>query len=229
MKYENTFYQLYKKNYYSQNGEDGVLNELISRLNLKPEWVCEFGAGNGIRFSNTLNLINQGYKGVYIESDEKEFKELVNNHQNNENLILLQRTVSADYGDVNSLDSILSSTPITKEFTVLSIDIDSYDYHIWESFKNYRPIIVIIEINSSVDPTNEKYIHNGKDKIGTSFMPMYKLGKHKGYSLVCHTGNMIFLRDDYYQKSGIPKPSQPLANFRREWVNKQINNKIENI
>jgi hypothetical protein len=60
-------------------------------------------------------------------------------------------------------------------------------------------------------------------------MATYNLAKKKGYSLVCHTGNMIFLRDDYYKKAGIKSSVHPLADFRRDWLTKELMNKIENI
>ena len=35
----------FKRNVYSQNGEDGILQELLKKLNLeKNGWCCEFGA-----------------------------------------------------------------------------------------------------------------------------------------------------------------------------------------
>ena len=41
------FLEKYKKNFYSQSGEDGIINEILKRLNLysrKNKWCCEFGA-----------------------------------------------------------------------------------------------------------------------------------------------------------------------------------------
>lgn len=236
MKYQNDFYNLYKKNYYSQNGEDGIINELLSRLNIKGGWLCEFGAGNGVTNSNTLQLIDtNNYKGVFIEYDEKEFNAMVKNHNTNENLILLHKEVSHQNDSENSLDNILKTTPIPtindKEdnFIVLSIDIDGYDYQVWNSLQNYKPIIVIIEINSNTDPTDEKHIHNGNNYKQSSFMATYKLGISKGYTFVCHTGNMIFLRNDYFKKAGIKLPVHPLYDFRRVWLSQKLHNKIENI
>ena len=62
----------FRCDYYSQNGEDGIIKELIKRLNLKELEVCEFGAMDGIHLSNTFNLIkNHGAKAVLIEGDNK--------------------------------------------------------------------------------------------------------------------------------------------------------------
>ena len=66
----------YKKNIFSQNGEDGIILEIIKRLNLngKNKWCCEFGAWNGIHGSNTFNLVkNFNFNAVYIEGDKKRF------------------------------------------------------------------------------------------------------------------------------------------------------------
>jgi hypothetical protein len=93
------------------------------------------------------------------------------------------------------LDAILSSTNIPHEFEVLSIDIDSCDYQVWKSVVEYSPKIVVIEINSTISPINSTHIH-GDANEGTAFLPMLTLGQEKGYTLICHTGNLVFLRND---------------------------------
>ena len=99
------------------------------------------------------------------------------------------------YEGEDILDNILSITPIPKDCDILSIDIDSSDYQVWRSVEKYNPKIVIIEINSSVSPLVEDCIH-GKEHETTSFLPMLRLGEEKGYTLICHTGNLIFIRND---------------------------------
>ena len=77
MLYKNYFYERYKNNVYSQNGEDGIVEELLKRLNINTGWVCEFGAWDGIHLSNTFNLIKKGFNGVLIESDNQKYKDLI--------------------------------------------------------------------------------------------------------------------------------------------------------
>jgi hypothetical protein len=135
-----------------------------------------------------------GYKAVYIERDAEYYKQLLNTCANHPTIIPVHRSV--EYEGKDTLDNILATTPIPTDFDILSIDIDSYDYQVWKAVEKYSPRIVVIEINSSVPPTITDYIHGRSGRTGTSFLPMLRLGESKGYTLICHTGNMIFVRND---------------------------------
>jgi hypothetical protein len=170
---------------YSQFGEDGILQYLISTLNLSNKQCCEFGM-SGITFSNTYNLVeNYDWFGVYIEKNKSAIPKISKG-------FIINKEV--DVSGKNSLDNILKETSIHKHFDVLSIDIDGKDYHIWNSLINYKPNIVIIEINPFINP-NEDYINNGS-KFSSSFKSTIELGRQKGYILVCMTGNLIFVRTE---------------------------------
>lgn len=213
--YSNTFYHKYAKNVYSQNGEDGILEEILRRINITNGYVCEFGAWDGKHFSNTFNLIEKGFRGVYIEGDKDKYKDLLLTCKDYPNIIPINAYV--EHNDtVNSLDNLLKSTDIPIDFDVLSIDIDSFDYQVWKSLKLYKPKIVIIEINSGVMTNDENHIHTPNIYQGTGFRPMYILGIEKGYKFVLHTGNMIFVRNDLFNKLNINYQNE-LENFVTMW------------
>lgn len=185
----------YRKNIHSQNGEDGILQELLRRLDISQGWLCEFGAWDGIQYSNTFSLVKTGnYNAIYIEARDDYYQDLLKTCRSYPNITPINCKV--EYEGENTLDSILANTPIPEDFDILSIDIDSYDYQVWRSVEQYNPKIVVIEINSSISPLVDDHIHDGTKKEGTSFLPMVKLGEEKGYTLVCHTGNLIFIRND---------------------------------
>jgi len=75
--YTNQFYSIYHKNIYSQNGEDGIVEELLKRLEIENGWICEFGAWDGIYLSNTFNLTQKGFHSVFIESDKDKYQDLL--------------------------------------------------------------------------------------------------------------------------------------------------------
>ena len=69
----------------------------------------------------------------------------------------------------------------------------------------YRPVSyfypknVIIEINGGYLPGIIKW-HKGKpgNKYGgNSFSATLKVAENKGYQLICHTGNMLFIKKEY--------------------------------
>jgi len=208
----------FAKNYQSQFGEDGIIEEIFKRLGITKGWTVEFGAMDGGRLSNTYHLIEQNdrFRGVFIEGDSVWFDEL--NHicsRYPKRMIPVCKYVQLAGAD--SLQSILSETLIPKEFELLSIDVDGWDYHIWSNFQWYTPKIVIIEVNSSFLPDVEYISSNG-----TSFLGMLRLGVSKGYILVCHTGNMFFVRNDLVEKLGMDREllDNPSMMFNDFWIQK---------
>ena len=66
----------YKYNTYSQNGEDGILEEVFKRLGLdefNKFWVVEFGAWDGKHLSNTFNLIKRVHRLVLLKGIAQNF------------------------------------------------------------------------------------------------------------------------------------------------------------
>ena len=212
----------YLRNGYSQNGEDGVIEEISLRLGIKFGTFVEFGAWDGKHLSNTYNLLEHGWNGVYIEADTKKFNDLIQNMRNfKERVTTIQAFVEIE-GE-NTLDNLLARTDLPPEFDLLSIDIDSYDWQVWNSLVSYSPKIVIIEINSSI-PVGVFQTHRNHNKIqGSSFTATVYLGKKKGYTPVCHTGNLIFVRNDLVEKLMLPQDeiNFPELLFNYKW--KRIN------
>ena len=202
-------YHKYCKNIYIQNGEDGILEQLLNELYISSGSFCEFGASDGIGSSNTRNLIEQrGFYCLYIEPGNSFFYLLENTKQFNR-ITCINDIVSHENTN-KSLETYIDSAKLPHDFDVLSIDVDSYDYQILEKF-TYNPKIVVIEINSYRDPIitelnviqqtemNIDILKNEKPEriaCGTSFLPIITLGLKKGYIPVSCTGNIIFVRKD---------------------------------
>lgn len=208
-------YHKFCKNIYSQNGEDGMLEQLIKELEIKEGTFCEFGAADGLESSNTYNLIkNHNFSGIAIESNPKLYNLCLANYAQFENVKVFNGAVF--YNDPqNDLNAWLKRDNLPQDFDILSIDIDSDDYHVWEGLKDFNPKIVIIETNSYRDPVFEEFPGKpcqeynvdllkkyGPDKvaIGCSFMPTIKLGLKKGYVPIAFTGNITFVRKDIVHK-----------------------------
>tara|TARA_B100000963_G_scaffold67973_1_gene56149 strand:+ start:2578 stop:3360 length:783 start_codon:yes stop_codon:yes gene_type:complete len=187
-------------NNFSQNGEDGVIQEILRRLGLQnseKNWCVEFGAWDGIHLSNTFNLVEQGWNAVYLEGDKSRYKDLIKTAKKYPKIFPINAFVSKESNSRKRLDELLKKTEIPLDFDLLSIDIDSYDLEVWESLKEYNPKIIIIEINSEYPPGIIKWHSNKHQNTkGNSFSATLNVAKDKGYELCCHTGNMIFIKSE---------------------------------
>jgi hypothetical protein len=211
----------YKTNIYSQNGEDGIILEILKRLKLTENekyWCVEFGAWDGIHMSNTFALVENGWNAIYIEGSEKRYKDLLKTTKKYNRIQPINAFVAQNKFENNSLEKLLQTTTIPKNFEILSIDIDSYDLDIWDSLEVYEPKIVIIEINSSVPP-GIYWRHSNKTQ-GNTFSSTLKVGNSKGYTLVCHTGNLIFIRNELIKDMNFPDYyiDNPEQLFINDWV-----------
>ena len=188
---------------FSQNDEDGIIQEILNRIGCASETFVEFGVGDGTQ-CNSLFLLLQRWKGVWIEKDadaaqkiSQRFKRLVDGNL----LSVKNELVSRD-----NIDGLLQEACKGVDPDVLSIDIDFNDYWIWKSIESIRPRLVVIEYNSAwmpplsvTVPYTEGAPWNGSNYFGASLAALAKLGKQKGYSLVgcCFAGvNAFMVRDD---------------------------------
>ena len=185
-----------EKSYFSQHGEDGVLIELMKRIPIKHSYIVEFGAYNGICMSNSRYWISEHkWSALLIEPGKKQYKKLFNLYKDNPMVTTIRSLVTQE-----NINSLFMGANVPRDFEILSIDIDSFDYYVWEALTDYMPKIVVIEINSSILPDKE-YIA-GKDEIlecagkfspGASILSYCKLGKRKGYHLVYEEINGVNL------------------------------------
>ena len=184
----------YRYNRNSQNGEDGVIEEICRRLNIRSGWFVEFGAWDGKHLSNTYHLLTGcGWKGVYIEGDAGRYGRLLETQAAFQGRVHALQAMVGWEGE-NRLDHLLAGTPTPRNFDLLSIDIDSYDYEVWNGLADYKPKIVVIE-SSALVPPGVFQRHNPPQAQGASFSSLVDLGRRKGYQLVCHTGNCFFVED----------------------------------
>jgi hypothetical protein len=185
----------YRYNRYSQFGEDGIIEEICRRLNLGKGWFVEFGAWDGKHLSNTYNLLSHyDWCGVHIEGNPAKYQDLLLTQKVFPGKLHALCAMVGFEGE-NRLDRLLAQTPIPREFDLLSIDIDSFDWQVWRALDEYQPKIVVIECNSELLPGIFQ-THNPPQYVGASFSSLVELGKNKGYQLVAHTGNCIFVRNE---------------------------------
>jgi hypothetical protein len=214
----------YSNNVYSQNGEDGILSEIFKRLepslsSVNDRTCVEFGAWDGVHLSNTFQFIeNFGWKAILIEGDESRFTSLKQLAVNFPNITPVNQFVGRWTDKSDNLESILSDLALPCNFELLSIDIDSYDLDVWEGLTDFSPLVVVIEINSSFPPGILK--RHDEYSSGNSFSSTLEVAIQKGYTLVAHTGNCIFVKNELVKHLGIPNryAIYPELLFKSSWV-----------
>ena len=194
-------FNIYKKNTFSQFGEDGIIEEIFKRLSdVSDKKCCEFGAWDGKFLSNTCNLItNHNYEAILIEADKKKFDELNVNFPDKK-IIKINKFVN--FSGENSLDNILENNSFNKDFDFLSIDIDGCDYWILESLSKFTPKVICIEFNPSI-PNKVEFIQEKNMKInqGSSAKSIIDLGLKKNYFPIASTDcNLFFVHNKFKKK-----------------------------
>lgn len=192
------------RNVTSQFGEDGLIAHVIDTIQPESRHCVEFGAWDGIRYSNCYNLlVANAWQGLMIEANSDKFIQLVGNLSKYPNITLANRFVG--FEGANTLDNILQEENVPNSFGLLSIDIDGNDYYVWESLKNYTPEIVVIEFNPTC-PNDVIFVQDKSFEVnqGCSLLALIILGKEKGYELAVATKvNAIFVRADKFPRLGL--------------------------
>lgn len=189
-----------KKNVHSQNGEDGIIEYVFDTLGIQIGKFIEFGAWDGKLHSNTYNLYEKGWKGVYIEGDENKYSDLIKSFAHDNGMTCLNRMVG--YSETDNLDLIIDESQYKDcEFDIVSIDVDGVDYNIFERMRKYLPKVILIEVNAGHDPLYDKEIpvSISYNNIGQSITVISREAEKKGYFPLCYTGNLFLIQNQYIE------------------------------
>jgi hypothetical protein len=191
-KNSNWLYEEHGHNMTSQHGEDGVIEKIFQIIKPMNKFCVEFGAMNGIIWSNTYNLImNHDWQSVQIEMRLDFFNDLVKTYATKP-VTCLHTNITP-----NNLDEVLTQNNVPQNLDLMSIDVDGIDYEIFESMKLFRPQVVLIEC----------------DPARISLASVAVLANEKGYELVAVTGvNAILVQKEIYHWFGIK--SNAVENYK---------------
>lgn len=183
----------YEKKVYSEHGEDGVLEKIFDLIGTKSKFYVEFGVQDGKECNTRYFREHHGFHGLMMDSGYD--KPEINFHK---------EIITAE-----NINELLKKYKVPHEFDVLSIDIDSNDFYVWQAL-TFNPRVVVIEYNPNHSPTEDKVVvydasrfWDGTSYFGASILAFFKLGQLKGYSLVyAERGacNLFFIRDDILDK-----------------------------
>jgi hypothetical protein len=134
---------------FSQNGEDGVIDQLLSLVAVPNRYFIEVGAGDGLENNSSYLAFAKKYNGIMVEGDKAKSNRALQYLQSfNWSVKYLPLFVEpSTVGAI--LDASLHRAP-----DFFSLDIDGNDYFVMEALlqQGLRPKVVCVEYNSTFGP-----------------------------------------------------------------------------
>jgi hypothetical protein len=191
---------------FSQWGEDGIIQHLVSELKIERSVFVEFGVENYTESSTRFLLINNNWSGLVIDGGAENIDFIRNDP------IYWRYNLKAEHSFItrDNINQLIAQNGIKGEIGLLSVDIDGNDYWVWEAIDVVQPLITIVEYNARFGPDAAVTVpyqadfvrdtaHHSMLYYGASLSALCLLGKRKGYTFVgCNSAgnNAFFVRTD---------------------------------
>ena len=198
---------------FSQNGEDGIIDYIISRLGILIPNFIEIGVGD-YRESNTRFIYCRYHpKGLIIDSENELKKKVLMHLREKSSFFTLWKgelTILNTHVESENINLILSEN-CKFEVDIFSLDIDGIDYWVLSQLKPNLSKIFVVEYNSVFGPDLEITMPNLKNFIrkeyhysclcyGMSLKALIKLMDIKNYYFIGSNSlknNAFFVSKDY--------------------------------
>lgn len=192
---------------FSQYEEDGIIQFLIQRLGSRlHRSFVEFGVQDYMESNTLFLLMHNGWRGLVIDGEPT----YINSIRRLGFDWKYGLAARCDFVTRENINAILLEEGFAPELGLLSIDVDSVDWHLWDALTVVKPGIVIVEYNPlfAIDrpltipyelPFDRAEKHKSLWYYGTSLAALAVLAKEKGYTFVgveSHRQNAFFVRDD---------------------------------
>jgi len=215
----------YDRRVRSQNGEDGIVKELLFRIGAAERFVVEFGVESGVECNAAHWLLDYDWRGLLIEGDPG-FAAAARARFAGRPVVVHEAFVTAE-----NIVPIFEQHAVPNAPDILSIDVDGNDYWLWAALASYRPRIVVIEYNAAYEPPrlwvmayNPAHVWGRDTYYGASLESLAILGNQLGYALLGTDRNGVnafFVRRDLLAASGFPEVTASRA-YHRLFVNHPI-------
>jgi len=170
----------------SNAGERQALESLVSRLVPGPGYVIDIAASDGLSQSCTAGLFSSlGWRGLAVEMDPIKFSSLASTYS-----LIAGASLARTRITPSNASAVLQAFEVPANFSVLNLDIDSYDLRVLEKLlvSKYRPAIITMEIN---------------EKIPQGFFSQWSLTKIISGRATISTGVQLMLRARSFGHSAI--------------------------
>lgn len=202
---------------YSQNGEDGIIDYLISQLNIQKPKFIEIGVGDYTEANTRFLFERTSCEGLIVDiinNFETEVKKNLSIWKGN--LQIVEKKI-----EPQNLISTLKDKNFYEKIDLFSLDIDGYDYWVLKELPKNFSKIIIAEFNpyfgSELQITvpykkdfNRSNYHPSNLCFGASLKAIIKLLADKNFKFIgtnLFRNNAFFINEDYKDKLYIEIPS----------------------
>jgi len=168
----------YRKKVFSQFGEDGITEKIFELIGTTNKICVEFGVEDGSQCCSRILWENHEFKQI-----------LFDNNYENEEINLKKHTITVD-----NVLTIFEENNVPKEFDLLCVDIDSYDFYVTHKILEvYKPRVIILETNPTFLKEDKVIQLNHSLNMGAYHGASLKAWHNtlNDYDLVCHEINGI--------------------------------------
>jgi len=187
---------------YSFAGEADHLLALCTALDLRDGYVVDIAASDGVTQSCTLPFFrNAKWSGLAVEMDAEKFAKLAYAYAGFQNVRLAKCRVVP-----GNIAALLVAYEVPTDFSILNLDIDSYDLFVICAMlqAGFRPKIITMEINEKLPPPlfftvkySPEWYWKGDHFYGCSATAAAETVKPFGYIIESiKFNNIFFVRGD---------------------------------
>jgi hypothetical protein len=181
----------YEFKVFSQSGEDGIIQFLVSNLYIRNQTFIEFGTEDFRESNCRFLLAKNNWVGFVIDGSARNMERLRSSrfywrHSLQSRVAFVTR---------DNIAAILEESGFEKNVGILSIDIDGVDFYVLKELRDWKPSILIVEYNAlfgksrpvSVPYDPEFYRthkHYSNLYYGASLSAYLSLLGERGYALI---------------------------------------------
>lgn len=179
---------------HSQNGEDGILDFLISKLEAPTRELVEIGAAEGTE-NNSTHHIKKGYSAILIEGDQRRAQSLRRFLATLDPLGTVR--ILNGFANARNIEALAREHfPQAPDF--LSLDIDGIDAYVLDVLLagGIRPSVLCLEYNCYLSPRSISVIYDEAFNryryhpgfglyFGVSLEGLTTIARRYGYRFVC--------------------------------------------
>jgi hypothetical protein len=191
---------------FSQRGEDGIVQYIINKIAIPNKVFVEFGVETYSESNTRFLLLNNNWSGLVMDGCSKNIEFIKKDFTYwKYDLTAKQTFITKD-----NINELIVNYTNRKDIGLLSVDIDSNDYWVWDAINVVNPRIVICEYNSVFGaekavtvPYKADFVRSNAQYselyFGASLNASCQLAEQKGYDFVGTTSagvNAYFVRKE---------------------------------